>query len=282
MTKRTFLTIILALLVLAGHAQLMTEGQLKVEVSEEVELMSILSRAAGRPEFSNDLAAQYSKDVESWFSEYRQHPMVTYYQDIIAKYGIGYDRVTNMAIHLEIAKGKVKLIGNRSELINGWENMDLDDFIKRLNKYYKDTRFHEFFEQHQSFYQDFLKTYQTSVVPHIHPEWYSKFFNGTEPTDRFRAIIGFTYGTTNNGAWRQLPGQPREVFAVLGYQIVPMKGRPLYDASLPIHEYAHAFVNPLLDNPDNAASIESVGQELLQLSQAAMQQQAYPTWQIVV
>ena len=112
MTKRIFLTILLAVFVLMGRAQLMTEatnpqGQLQVEVSEEVELMSILSRAAGRPEFSFDLAAQYSKDVESWLSEYRKHPTVAYYQDIIAKYGIGYERVTNMAIHIEIAKGKV-------------------------------------------------------------------------------------------------------------------------------------------------------------------------------
>ena len=287
MTKRIFLTILLAVFVLMGRAQLMTEatnpqGQLQVEVSEEVELMSILSRAAGRPEFSFDLAAQYSKDVESWLSEYRKHPTVAYYQDIIAKYGIGYERVTNMAIHIEIAKGKVNLIGNRSELNNGWENVNLDDFIKHLNKFYEDTRFHEFFEQHKSFYQDFLKTYQASVVPHIHPEWYSQFFNGTEPTDRFHAIIGFNYGDTNNGSWRQLPDQPREVFAVLGYQIVPMNGRPLYDVSLPVHEYAHSFVNPLLDKSENAALMESVGPKLLHLSEAVMQRQAYPTWQIVI
>ena len=206
--KQTILTILFALLTISATAQI------KSEVSETVELMGILSRTAGFQEFSNDLAGQYSKDTEAWFAQYREHPTVTYYKELRAKNGIAYDRVTNMAVHLEIEKGKVKLIGNRSELTGGWQDIDLDDFIKRLNKFYADTRFHDFFEQHQDFYNDFLKQYDTNVMPYIHTDWYGKFYNGTGSDEHFRIIIGFTYGSTNNGASRQLPGQPREVFAM--------------------------------------------------------------------
>ena len=81
---KTIITALLALITIGASAQI------KVEVSETVELMGILSRTAGFEEFSNDLAGQYSKDTEAWFSKYREHPTVAYYQNLRAKQGIGY------------------------------------------------------------------------------------------------------------------------------------------------------------------------------------------------
>ena len=274
--KKTIFTLLIALLTISATAQI------KSEVSETVELMGILSRTAGFQEFSNDLAGQYSKDTETWFGKYREHPTVTYYKDLRAKNGIGYERVTNMAVHLEIEKGKVTLVGDRAELTGGWKDVDLDDFVRRLNKFYADSRFHEFFEQHQDFYNDFLKLYDTNVIPVIHSEWYSRFYNGVEPTELFRLIIGFTYGSTNNGASRQLPGQQREVFAVCGYNINPRTGRLLFDSSLPLHEFNHSFVNPLLDKDENEKIMQNVGQKLFKLSQSSMEQQHYDDWHIVI
>lgn len=274
--KLSIIVTLLTILTLAAQAQT------KVDVSETVELMSIFSRTAGFEEFSNDLAEQYSKDTETWFASYKSHPSVAYYQDIRTKHGIGYERVTNMAIHLEIDKGKIKLIGDRTELNNGWQDVNLDDFVKRLNKFYTDTRFHEFFVQHQAFYDEYLKAYEINVASNIHPDWYSHFYNGTEPTEHFHIIIGFTYGSTNNGVFRQLPGQPRELFAVCGYRLNPTTGRPYYDSSLPLHEFNHPYVNPLLEDSANTTVMQEVGQKLLQLAQAAMEKQHYNDWRIVI
>lgn len=275
MKKKTFVTILFSLLTISAMAQI------KSEASETVELMGILSRTAGFQEFSNDLAGQYSKDTEAWFAQYREHPTIAYYKELRAKNGIAYDRVTNMAVHLEIENGKVKLIGNRSELTGGWQDIDLDDFVKRLNKFYADTRFHEFFEQHRTFYNDFLQAYDKNIIA-IKPEWYGRFYNGTAPSEQFRIIIGFTYGTTNNGASRQLPGQPRELFAVCGYNLNPQTGRPNFDSSLPLHEFNHSFVNPLLEKTENEKAMQEVGQRLFQLLQSTMMQQHYNDWHIVI
>ena len=299
--KPTIITILLALFTLTTAAQPMrqreqsdarinsaesqqrkTESQINSEVSETVELMGILSRTAGFEEFCNDLAGQYTKDTEAWFAQYREHPTVAYYKDIRAKHGIGFEKVTNMAVHLEIEKGKVKLIGDRAELTGGWQNVDLDDFVKRLNKFYADTRFHEFFEQHQSFYNDFLKAYDAQVMPYIHTDWYGKFFHGTESDERFRIIIGFSYGWSNNGVFRQLPGQPREVFAICGYYLNPQTGLFSFDTSLPLHEFSHSFVNLLLEKAENEKAMQKVGQKLFQRSQSTMEQQHYHDWHIVI
>lgn len=276
MKRQTVLTLFFVLFSLIGQAEI------KVEVSETVELMSILSRTAGYEEYCTDVAGQYTKDTEAWFAPYKQHPIIAFYQDIRAKYGIAYERVMNMAIHLEIEKGKVKLIGDRSELNNGWQNVDLDDFIDQLNKFYKDTRFHEFFEQHLPFYEEYLKTYEANVMPAFHPEWYTRFHYGTEPIEQFHVVIGFTYGVNSNGISRQLQGKPREIFTIYGYWFDSAMGRPRYDAFILFHEMNHPFVNPLLDNPTNVALMEKVGQTLYQFAQPTMEQLHYNNWRIVI
>lgn len=286
MVKRILFAILLVVFALTGRAQLMTEvtnpqNQIKVEVSEAVELMSILSRTAGYQEYCMDLAGQYTKDTEAWFANYKNHPIIAYYQELHTNQGISYDAVMSMAIHLEIVKGKVKFIGEKSDLGKRWENVDINPFVELLNKFYKDTRFHQFFEQHQAFYNEGLKSYETNVMQFFHQDWYSRFY-GTEPVEQFRFIVGFTIGGHNYGPSRQLPGQPKEVFSICGYYLTPNTGQPFWDASILIHEFNHSFVNPLLDNPANAAMMKNVGQRLLQFSQPEMQNQAYNEWEIVI
>ena len=269
-------------LTLAIVAVINATAQVKVEVSETVELMAILSRTAGFEEYNLDVAGQYSKDTEEYFASYRQHPIIAYYQDLRAKYGIGFEKVMNMAIHLDIHNGNVIFLGEKSDLMVNWKDADINDFMKRLNKFYKDTHFHEFFEQHQPFYEEYTRNYEAGVMSSFHPEWFSRFYYGTEPTEPFHVIICFTYGRNNNGTWRNLPGKGRELFAIMGYFFDSSRGRPRYDASLLWHEANHPFVNPLLDNEENAKLMENVGQKLLSLSQTTMQQLNYNDWHIVI
>ena len=254
----------------------------KVEVSETVELMSIIARMAGYEEFSENLGGQYTMDIEAWFAPYKEHTAIALARDIRFKHGIGYERVSNMAVHLDIDQSDVVFIGERAELTGGWQDIDIDNFMKNVSNFYKDTRFHDFFEQHRAFYDNFIQSYETNVMRYFHPKWYSQFYNGTEPTDQFRVIIGFNYGNTNNGVYRQLPGKPRELFSIIGYNINQATGRPLYDVATLYHEFNHPFINSLLDDAERAKKIESVGQKLFSLSKQTMEQQHYNDWHIVI
>lgn len=286
--KKTILSIIFAAATLTATAQpteQRTESQIKVEVSETVELMSILARTAGNREYNKDMAGQYTQDTEAWFAPYRQHAAVACFQGLCNQYGISYDAVVNMAIHLDIDGGRIKLLGEKSDLEKRWSNVDIDDFIDKLNTFYRDTRFHDFYEQHRTFYEEGLKAYETNVMNYFHQDWYPRFY-GVAPTDRFRIVIGFTIGGGNYGPSRQLPGQPREAYAICGYYINPQTGQPYSDganmAATLIHEFNHSFVNPLLQNEANASMIATIGQKLRQLSAYAMERQAYADWHAVV
>lgn len=55
------------------------------QVNENVELMSILSRMAGFPEYHMDMAGQYIKDMDSYFKESTGHPAVGCFEDYAKK-----------------------------------------------------------------------------------------------------------------------------------------------------------------------------------------------------
>ena len=128
---------------------------------------------------------------------------------------------------------------------------------------------HEFFKQHQAFYAEGLHAYEANVMKYFHQDWYARFY-GNEPTEQFRVVIGFTNGGGNYGPSRQLPGQPKEVFAICGYYVDPQTGKVFDDgmayASTLIHEFNHSFVNPLLETEANTAMLNDIGRKLLKIS----------------
>ena len=56
------------------------------QVNENVELMSILSRMAGFPEYNMDMAGRYIKDMDSYFKDNTDHPAVQYMKGLRNKY----------------------------------------------------------------------------------------------------------------------------------------------------------------------------------------------------
>lgn len=183
-----------------------------------------------------------------------------------------------MAINITAENGAIKMLTDKSALVNRWKNVDVDTFMVLLNQFYTDTKFHDFFERHKKFYKEGCQLYEDNVMPYFNQSWYSKFY-GTQPTNWFRVIIGFTNGGGNYGPKRQLPGQPEEVFAIVGYYLNTQTGKAFENgldyASTLIHEFNHSFVNPLLEAESNIALMQRVGQGLMKLSKYSMSRQDY-------
>lgn len=107
--------------------------------------MSILSRMAGYPEYHMDMAGQYIKDMDSYFKDNANHPAVRYMKEIRESHGIAFDAVMSMAIHLDNQDGTLSLLKEATPSLDArWKKVDTDEFLSRLNSFYRDTRFHEF------------------------------------------------------------------------------------------------------------------------------------------
>lgn len=278
--KRIRTTIILVAIIVTF---LPTSAQIKVESSEAVELMSIASRMASFREYCMDAGGQYTQDTEEWFAPYRNHNFIKFYQSLRNQYGIGYDAVMNMAINLDINGQELSLLGDKSSLERRWTQVDIDTFLVKLNEFYIDSRFHEFYQNHKSFYDEVLRTYEANVMQYFHQDWYAQFY-GTEPKDIFHVVIGFTNGGGNYGPNRQLPGQPKEVFAICGYYIDPDTGKAYENgmdyASTLIHEFNHSFVNYLYES--NATALDPISKKLQKLSAYSMRNQAYTNGETII
>ena len=236
------------------------------QVNENVELMSILSRMAGFPEYHMDMAGQYIKDMDSYFKDNTDHPAVQYMKGLRSKYGISFDAVMSMAIHLDNRNGTLSLCQKDiPSLEKRWKNVDKDEFLSYLNSFYKDTNFNEFFKAHKDLYD----------------------FYGNEPQETFSVIIGFCNGGGNYGVNRQLTGKMKEVFAIVGYY-VDEEDTPTYNKEyLPtlIHEFNHSFINHYLDEnkyPDFAKELEPTATDLFMSSRWSMAKQAYGNWKTVI
>ena len=279
MNKQTIITALLALV------SFWAEAQVKVESSESVELMSILARTAGFREYCMDMGGKYTEETETWFSLFKEHPTVVYFKDLRAKYNIGYDAVMTVAINLAINNSKLVILTNKDGLGNRWKNVETDTLLDKLNQFYTDTRFHDFYQQHLPFYDDVLRTYEANVMQYFHQDWYAKFY-GTEPKERFRVVIGFTCGEGNYGPSRQLAGQPKEAFAICGYYVDEQTGKAFENgidfSSTLIHEFNHSFVNSLLNDESNKELLLPIGRRLLKHSYRAMNSQAYRNAETVI
>lgn len=257
------------------------QAQVEPEVSETVELMSILSHMAGFEEYNMDMGGQYIEDIESSFASFKEHPIISHLQGLREQYGISYNAPMDLAVNLVIDGQRIKFIGDKNCMDGRWMNVDIDNFVDQLNQFYSDTRFHEFYQQHQDFYQEVLRQYKTNAMQYFHQDWYSRFY-GVEPGEVFRIIIGFVNGGNNYAAHRQFPGQPKENFSVCGYWTHPQMGSILdpdnakkYAAPTLIHEFNHSFVNPLQEIEKNAKLLGDIPERMLNQNYYIMQQQAY-------
>lgn len=270
------------LLALLAFVAMTMQAQVEPEVSETVELVSILSRTAGFEEYNMDMGGQYIEDIESYFAPFKEHPIMSYYQGLRGQYGISYNAPMDLAVNLVIDGQRMKFIGDKSCMDGRWVNVDIDNFVDQLNQFYTDTRFHEFYQQHQDFYREVLRQYKTNAMHYFHQDWYSRFY-GVEPGEVFRIIIGFVNGGNNYAARRQFPGQPKENFSVCGYWTHSQMGSILdpdnakkYAAPTLIHEFNHSFVNPLQEIEKNAKLLGDIPDKLLNQNLYIMKIQAYP------
>ena len=249
----------------------------RVETLETVEFMSVLSRVAGYEEYCME-SNNYAKDIDSYFQKYKDHIAVKYHQQIRSQYGISYDAVASMSIHMEIKNNELSLVSNTELLEKRWKDIDLQETLRLYNKFYKDTDFHNFYLSHKNEFDRVVQEYRDEVIKrYFHEEWYTSFY-GVESDENYWVVISFNGGGNNYSSSRQLPDGKRDVFNVGTFY-----SDYIVASTMLIHEFNHSFVNPLIFNdPTNAAMIKECGEWLLNFSLWIMRYEAYSTWQTVI
>ncbi|MDR0812021.1 MAG: DUF4932 domain-containing protein [Paludibacter sp.] len=221
------------------------------KVDERTELMSVVFRLAEAKEYVTNNIHSYVTDIDSFFSPYKEHPVVKYSKMMRQNFFVGYDAVMALAVNLEIENGNVSLHKdiNPCEIESRWQCDSISKYILLLNDFYSKTEFNRFFTEHKRLYSDAENNFTNNVISNIKFEWFEKFY-GESTDDKFNIIISLANGTNNYGPHIKYNNGKEDYFAVIGTWLTDSLGNPVYQKNLGsyvIHEFNHSFCNKLID-----------------------------------
>ena len=249
-------------------------------------LMSVLCHLAGFREYNMNIGGKYITELDSFFSNVKNHPAVEMMDSLRQYKGIAFDSPMAFAINLQKEGNLFSLICDTIIPEKRWIGVDLKMVTRNISDFYTNSNFAKFFDSHKPFYEEICEIFNSNVTSKFNQKWYSQFY-GVEPKENFEVIIGFVNGGGNYGPSRQLPGKPRDVYAIMGYGL-DENGDTYYSSSpnsflvTLVHEFNHSFVNPLATDKRFSNQMEDAGKDILKLSEQVMRRSAYGKWDNLV
>jgi hypothetical protein len=252
----------------------------KPRVDERVELVSIVFRLAGAPEYNHNIYASYVDKIRTHYHPYMDHKIIEFVQQLRATNGVAYDAAMFMAISLdENLDPLVPFTDSIPEARWGRENAL--EFVRLLKDFYHQTNSTEFFRANEQTYILASERY-ASVFEKLDADWYPAFY-GQAPEEQFIVINSPGNGGNNYGPQIKLPDGQRKVYAIMGTSKTDQAGDPVYtiENNFPIlvHEFNHSFINHLIDK--NRDLFAESGEKIYETVGTLMQSQAYGVWHTV-
>lgn len=231
------LSLLLIISVLFGSVSF---AQIRSQVDERFELTSIAFRLAGIYEYSQCDVDSYAQDIDSYFAPYAADELISYIRFLRENYSIGYDAVPSTASLLEIRNGKIRLkpqyqISDIPELDNRWKEDTFSQYLKLLNKFYKDSDFKKFYEDHKELYKK-VELYMDESISSIDLNWFDSFYG--KPFENNITVYASVCNGPNNYAFTDgiLIGVPQSYnLDLINYSLI-------YTV---LHEIGHHFANDL-------------------------------------
>lgn len=282
---------LLVSLALANRMEAAQEGSpdtnraVVVSVDPRVELMSIIFHLAGNPEYNKGRVESYTKDVDDWFQQQRDHPVVQLARQLRRTRGVSYDAVMSMAVHVKDAASLEErpAFEPRPETLDQrWHTALARDFLDAARDFVQQTDFEKFFQSHRPLFKESERRLQKVLDEEAHLEWFEKFF-GARPKAKFSVFIGMLNGGSCYGPRTRLPDGEEELYCVLGAWSTDREGIPKFDAGMlntVIHEFCHSYANAIVDQ--NAEALRPAGEKLFGYVEDAMGRQAYGNWKTMM
>jgi hypothetical protein len=257
-----------------------------VRVDSRVELLSIVFRLAGAPEYNGCRLPSYEREIDQTFGRYQDHPAVQLARHIRDEHGIGFDAVVSFAVSVTdppALRERVPFGAQGAGLADRrWHGPQASTFLSALRRFSRDTRFPEFFTRHRTLYRATERRLEMLARERVSLQWYHRFF-GQVPDADFVLVPGMCNGGANFGPRVRPTAGREELYAIVGVTQSDAGGVPTFDARLVptiVHEFAHSFVNPLVDR--HREQFAPAGERLFPYVADIMQGQAYDNWKTMI
>ena len=222
-------------------------AQWAAKVDPRFELTSIVFRLVGAQEYSQCGIPSYAADIDEYFADYAEHPVVSFARQIRAIHSIGYNAVSGTADWLVIEDGHVKLspeyvFKEAAKADSRWTPSLLRRYVKLLDDFYRETDFQKFYDNHAELYR-YAESQLDNLMAEVDPEWFVSFY-GKEFGDP-DIFIGMCNGPSN---YALVSGSRKSGYGIVVGCNSDNNGRPAYNPlflTIILHELGHNFSNPL-------------------------------------
>ncbi|MBK9118931.1 MAG: DUF4932 domain-containing protein [Phycisphaerales bacterium] len=255
------------------------DPRITAKVDARVELLSIVFRLAGNPEY-NDKAAHspYAERVERRFAPQREHPVVHLARKLRNQNGVSYDAVMSMAVHLtdtlELDE-RIPFDSPPDRLDQRWSTADARKFLVAARDFVQVTGFTDFLEEERNFYAQASARMNTRLAEFSLLPWFENYF-GARPKAEFHLYLGLLNGGSCYGVGVRFPDGREEILPVIGVWQWDAEGLPRFPAQIEntiAHELCHSYTNPLVDRFE--AQLLPAGTRMFAARAEQMRAQAY-------
>jgi len=270
----------------AASAATYPEG-MRVVIDPRVELVGIVYRLGGHPEFTQGNVRSYLDDIDEYFAPYRDHPVVKLSQELRKTRGISFDAVMQIALHIDDAfsPAPIRPLNDGSLMLYStgrWTPPEAERFIRELADFAKTSHFRDFYDRHSAIFEHTRQATQSFIDTRVDQQWLPSFF-GVVPTGSFTVIPSMINGPASYGpTYRDADGK-EHFYAIVGVNTVDDHGMPVIDSEsleLVIHEFSHSFVNHLV--AARRGSFDAAAGSMYGKVETAMNRMAYNDWETMI
>lgn len=243
-----------------------------------VELLSLLFRLAGNPEYARGKVEAYLTDAEKQFSAFRDHAAVKFARELRRRCGVSYDACMSMAVHLSEVDDLRLLVPIDpwpEGLDKRWTPADVPRFLELTRRFVRDTAFPGFLESHASLYATTEARMKALMEKEGHLEWFDDYF-GEKPEATFTIAPALFNGGACYGAHCRDSAGKENLYCILGVWKTGPDGLPEFTSDMMqtvVHEFGHSYANPIVDR--HLTELQPAGDALFQHVATQMRSQAY-------
>jgi hypothetical protein len=278
---KTLVLVVTLAVTAAAHA-----GRMEVVVDPRVELMSLIFRLAGNPEYNMpNSASPYADEVDAHFGPFKEHAVVQTARRLRRERGVSYDAVMSLAVHVKdttTLAERIPFDEPPPRLDARWTPEAARAFLDEARAFVRESDFNAFIADHQAFYEQAAARLQKPLDRRDYVDWFDGFF-GERPKARFTVIVGLLNGGGNYGAGVRFPDGTEQIMPIIGAYRFDGTGLPVFGPDVDgtiVHELCHSYTNPCVDA--FADELEPAGTAIFPHREAAMQRQAYGNWKTMM
>jgi hypothetical protein len=280
----TGVAIVVNLLTLPAAGE--SQAVIRVQVDPRIEVMGIVFRLAGYPEYSMGRVQSYTKALDAHFAAFKDHPVVGRARQLRRTRGISFNAPISLAVHVTNPPAlaeRVPLDPLPPGIDPRWVPAEARAFLADLRSFVREARVMEFLAGHAALHQAATQRLSRLARGTRIVEWLEGTFGRHEDRE-FVLVAGLLNGGGNYGALARgvAPagaagaGKVDEFFSIIGTEAIGEDGLPSYPprvAGTIVHEFSHSFVNPLVDAHEG--ELRAGSDRLFALVETRMRSQGY-------